>query len=781
MKDKKVLTKAFTEMAPHYEETVNNELQTFWGWGYDSFIDELVEAVHEEEGAFILDLATGTGVIPRKLKNKIKGYKKILGLDITPKMLQYANRKENKNGETSSIELTCASAMQIPLKNNSIDLITCGLATHHMEIPQVLKEIRRVLKPGGHFVLADVAASPTWKNPVITGFLRVLAFFYFLPSEGISRAKAEAGALSNILTASEWQNILTESGFEIETTQNLFSKYFWAPKPLIVRAKKNKKKEQNMSTTMELYKQGRKNEIWTKYCGFLDLSPDEFMEIQERLLMEQIDLLYTSELGKLILGNVKPANMEEFRQMVPLSDYEFYAPYMNEKREDILPKGHYQWAHTSGRSTANGHKWVPYTKKMYDRLGEAAIGAMLLSSCGYKGEVNIEPNDTILLATAPPPYISGLLSYSTEEQFDLRFLPSLKEGEKMDFNDRISTGFELSQEFGLSYFYGIASVLAKIGERFENGSGTSSFSLKMLKPAILSRMIKGLVKAKLNKRNILPKDIWNLKGVMTGGTDTVIYRDQIVEYWGKNPLEGYACTEGGTMAMQTFTFKGMTFYPDSDFLEFIPYEDHLKSKHDPAFKPRTLLYNELEPGIYELVFTNLFGGVFTRYRVGDLFEVISLKDDDAGINLPQMRFYSRTGDLIDLAGLARLTEGSIWKAIESVEVKYEDWVARKEEIDGDIMLHIYLELKENNGFNNKDLEKNLRSALRTHVKEFRDFEELLGGNRLKVTTLPTGSWGKFMDHQKKTGADLAHIKPTHMQPSFATMKILLRNKDSNIN
>ena len=781
MNEKDVLTKAFSEMAPHYEETVNNELQTFWGWGYENFIDELVNNIPETQGALILDLATGTGVIPRKLQKRIKGFKKIIGLDITPKMLKCAAQKEKGKEEPSQIALTCASAMQLPFKTGSIDLITCGLATHHMQIPQLLAEIKRVLKPGGHFVLADVAASPVWKNPLINGFLRILAFIYFLPSEGLSRARAEAGALSNILTASEWQKTLIQTGFEIETTQNLFSKNFWAPKPLVLRAKKSKEKEYGMSTAMDLYKQGRKNEIWTKYCGFLDLSPDEFMEIQERLLMEQIDLLYTSELGKMILGNVKPASMEEFRQMIPFTDYEYYASYLNEKREDILPKGHYQWAHTSGRSTANGHKWVPYTKKMYDRLGEAAIGAMLLSSCSYKGEVTLEPNDTILLATAPPPYISGLLSYSTEEQFDLRFLPSLKEGEQMDFNDRISTGFELSQEFGLSYFYGIASVLAKIGERFENGSGGGSFSLKMLKPAILTRMIRGLIRAKLNKRKLLPKDIWDLKGVMTGGTDTVIYRDQILEYWGKYPLEGYACTEGGTMAMQTFTFKGMTFYPDSDFLEFIPYEDHLKNKQDPAYKPRTVLYNELEPGIYELVFTNLFGGVFTRYRVGDLFEVISIKDEDAGINLPQLRFYSRTGDLIDLAGLARLTEGSIWKAIESVEVKYEDWVARKEEIEGDIMLHIYLELKENNGFIGDELEKNLRSALRTHVKEYKDFEELLGGNRLKVTTLPKGSWEKFMAHQKNIGADLAHIKPTHMQPSFATMKILLRNKDSSIN
>ena len=52
-----------------------------------------------------------------------------------------------------------------------------------------------------------------------------------------------------------------------------------------------------MATAAELLRQGRRNEVWRKYCGFLDLSLEEFMEIQERLLMEQIDLLSKSELG----------------------------------------------------------------------------------------------------------------------------------------------------------------------------------------------------------------------------------------------------------------------------------------------------------------------------------------------------------------------------------------------------------------------------------------------------------------------------------------------------
>ena len=122
----------------------------------------------------------------------------------------------------------------------------------------------------------------------------------------------------------------------------------------------------------------------------------------------------------------------------------------------------------------------------------------------------------------------------------------------------------------------------------------------------------------------------------------------------------------------------MTLLPDSNFYEFIPYEDHIKSRIDKSYTPKTVLFRDLEPGIYEIVFTNLLGGVFTRYRIGDLIEVVAMRDEEFDINLPQIRFYSRCDDVIDLAGLIRLTEKSIWLVIEASGIKYVDWIARKE-------------------------------------------------------------------------------------------------------
>jgi hypothetical protein len=77
-------------------------------------------------------------------------------------------------------------------------------------------------------------------------------------------------------------------------------------------------------------------ELWQRYCGFLDLSLDDFIDIQKELLTDQIERVADSLLGKKIMNNRKPKTVEEFRQMVPLTSYEDYEPYLSEQREDAL-------------------------------------------------------------------------------------------------------------------------------------------------------------------------------------------------------------------------------------------------------------------------------------------------------------------------------------------------------------------------------------------------------------------------------------------------------------
>jgi hypothetical protein len=501
-----------------------------------------------------------------------------------------------------------------------------------------------------------------------------------------------------------------------------------------------------MVTASTLIKQGRNEEIWTKYCGFLDLSIDEFMEIQERLLLEQIDLLGKSMMGRMLMGDVIPSSIDEFREVVPLTTYKDYVGYLDSQREDVLPRKPVTWCHTSGRTGEYKFKWVPYTQKMYDRLAEVVVSAMILSSANRRGDLNLENKDTVLLTTAPPPYFSALVTRATDDHADVRFLPPLDEGEEMGYGERVQAGFKEAMAKGLDYFYGISSVLVRVGQQFEEGGGGGvSLSKDMLNPGFIWRMLKGFTKAKLQGRPMLPKDIWNIKGIMTGGADSSVYRHLIQKYWGRDPVEGYACTEGALMACQAWNLKGMTFYPENDFLEFIPEEERKKEREDPDYTPKTVLYNELTPGVYELVFTNFHGGIFTRYRVGDMFEMISLKDEEINVNLPQVRYYARTADVINLANFAFLTEKDIWLAMENAKVEYNEWIARKEMVEDKAYLHLFVEAGPDNGLGEEEFRGLVKSSLYEVNNDLQEMEDMLGYDPLKLNILNPGAFQSYME------------------------------------
>ncbi len=68
------------------------------------------------------------------------------------------------------------------------------------------------------------------------------------------------------------------------------------------------------------------------------------MEIQERLLLEQIDELGNSMMGRMIMGDMIPTTVDEFRRMVPLTTYKDYRGYLDIQRDDVLPRKPVAWA-----------------------------------------------------------------------------------------------------------------------------------------------------------------------------------------------------------------------------------------------------------------------------------------------------------------------------------------------------------------------------------------------------------------------------------------------------
>lgn len=530
-----------------------------------------------------------------------------------------------------------------------------------------------------------------------------------------------------------------------------------------------------MANALELLRQGRRNEIWNKYCGFLDLSLAEVMQIQERLLLEQLRLLGTSELGRKLLGDRVPTTVEEFRQNVPLTTYHDYSQYLSEQREEALPVKPEWWLHTSGRSGEYPFKWVPYTPQMVQRFAECAMSGLIVASCSRRGEFVFEEGDTMLFALAPFPYISGAVSRACQTEFNFSFLPPVEQAEKMDFAERIQEGFRLGLRYGIDAFDGTASVLVRIGEQFAAGSSSFKLSPFLLHPAVLYRLARAFVRSRLEGRHyLLPRDLWQVKCLGTGGTDTVLFRKQIEEYWGRTAIEGYASTEGGVIGMQLWNAKGVTFFPDVNFLEFIPEADSIRNRADPSFRPSTLTLGEVKAGErYELVLTNFLGGVFTRYRIGDVIQVIALRDEELGVDSPQMTFYSRADDIIDLASFTRLTEEVLWQALQNSGAPYVDWTARKEYEGQGVVLRIYLEPK--GGAPGVDeIRERVQKALVELDPAYAELQSMLGMDPMRITLLSSGTFRRYTMARQAEGTDLARLKPAHMNTPDSVLAKLLQ-------
>jgi len=533
-----------------------------------------------------------------------------------------------------------------------------------------------------------------------------------------------------------------------------------------------------MPKAIELLRQGRNEELWQMCCGFISLTLEQFMAIQKRLLLEQIELLNRCTLGKKILRGAKPESVEEFREQVPLTIYADYCPELLEKREDVLPVKPVAWVRTSGRSGEYPCRWVPITPVYSRELSILMYGIGNLSNCKGWGDTSKIPECPKLVYTvAPRPYMSGAMASMLEQQTPVDYLPALEESEALSFEDRVKLGFKQALSEGLDYFFGLSLVLVTVGDKFSQSSDKVDIRPLLSQPKALFRLAKGLAKSKLARRPMLPRDLWPVRGIISTGLDSWVYKDRIKELWGRYPLDVYASTEGGIIATQTWDYDGMSFIPNLNFLEFIPEKEHFKWQLDRSYQPKTVLLDEVNPGEnYEMVITNFHGGALVRYRIGDMIRITSLRNEKLGIATPQMVFERRADGLLNFVVL-QLTEKIIWQAIERTGIAYEDWTAYK--IPGEPVLRLLIELK--NSFQGS--EADMAAAVQEQILKSNNDDHTTSGVledltdmidfKVEATLLPRGAFANYTSQRQAEGADLAHLKPPHINPSDKVLSLLL--------
>ena len=510
--------------------------------------------------------------------------------------------------------------------------------------------------------------------------------------------------------------------------------------------------------------------IWQEYCGFLDLDMESYMRIQRRLLEEQIRLWSSSPLGQKILKGRTPSNVEEFRSMVPLTTYEDYADVLLLKKEDMLPDKPIIWLQTTWEGGKHPIKVAPYTNAMLETYKNNIITCLMMATSKGRGSFDISIGDTFLYGLAPLPYITGLIPLGLQDQFHMEFLPPVNEAVNMTFSERNKKGFKMGLIKGIDFFFGMGSVayyvsmsIASLSEGGRKG-GSSLKKLFTMPPNMAVKFLKAKKQCQKENRQLMPKDLFKLKGFLCAGTDNRCYKDDLEELWGVRPVEVFAGTEPSFVGTETWNRNGLYFFPDACFYEFMPQDEMYRNMEDPPYAPKTVCMDQVVPGeVYELVLTVLKGGAFARYRVGDMYRCLGLASKEDDTRIPRFEYIDRVPDIIDIAGFTRISENSIKNVIELSGLEVAGWVALKEFTPdkGRPYLHMYVELAPGTVVNRAVSRELLKEHLTIYFKyvdqDYQDLKRILGMDPLEITVLRCGT---FKAYKERAGKTLRHINPS---------------------
>ncbi len=116
---------------------------------------EVFQNLNRIDGGVVLDAATGRGDFINTLKQNLKSYTKIIGIDISEKSVDYAQKVFPEN----DVEIYRMDLEDLSFEDGHFDTVCTSNSLHHFQnLDKVYSEMMRVLKPGGIFILTEMYA-----------------------------------------------------------------------------------------------------------------------------------------------------------------------------------------------------------------------------------------------------------------------------------------------------------------------------------------------------------------------------------------------------------------------------------------------------------------------------------------------------------------------------------------------------------------------------------------------------------------------------------------------
>jgi ubiquinone/menaquinone biosynthesis C-methylase UbiE len=173
------------------------------------------------KGEKVLEIGFGTGHCLLRMAESADAEGRVFGIDLSTGMLELAARRLEKAGLRERVELTCGDAASLPYRDAKFDAVFLSFVLELFdtpEIPRVLAEIMRVLKPSGR--LGSVAMSKEGGSPAL---LRLYEWMHERFPKTIDCRPIFAGSL------------IVDAGFRVECEKRL--SLFGLPIDIVVATK----------------------------------------------------------------------------------------------------------------------------------------------------------------------------------------------------------------------------------------------------------------------------------------------------------------------------------------------------------------------------------------------------------------------------------------------------------------------------------------------------------------------------------------------------------------
>lgn len=171
MPDSTAVNRMFGRIARRYD-AANRVLSGGLDVGWRRRLVAAAERCHPAE---VLDLATGSGDVAFALKAGLPASVRVLGLDFCRPMLEEAETKRSASpwkGDPT-LRFEWGDALALPFPDATFDLVTIAFGLRNLENrSQALREMRRVLRPGGWLLVLEFSQPARWFRPFYFFYLR---------------------------------------------------------------------------------------------------------------------------------------------------------------------------------------------------------------------------------------------------------------------------------------------------------------------------------------------------------------------------------------------------------------------------------------------------------------------------------------------------------------------------------------------------------------------------------------------------------------------------------